>query len=440
MTTIVELTDVLRAFDSSTMGPDNVTLQSELDWLNLSLAYLVTPEFGSFPVTNWEDGAPLKALLQNNAHTMGTMSPTVFNAICGGLLDLATGDWLDFWAASTYNGEKRTPAVQQVQTLWFAITSALNLSANDLVVGASTGSPSYSPVIEDPNNPGSYVQSGISVPTPGQNGTYQPSGLPLTFDVASGTYPIKVQALETSAGSAGQSTPGEINTIIQPTGLPVQFVSDVNPTTGVPAILQKGQDAEPDILFQARLRSMWPALSKMVAGVRRGWIAMTKAGDAKVNRVAVRECYPQAGAVTLAIDPAAEVAKVFTWFNGAQAVQATNYFPPLNNTDNVGHRPFNSNVYVQAATYTNITLTGSVVCAKAQIDAARNTLAAYLAKYQSSVLFGPLIYYSLILATIQRLTGVDHIDGFQMNGAVDDVQVPLDGLPDFQDNLTWVSV
>ena len=282
---------------------------------------------------------------------------------------------------------------------------------------------------------------GISIPVPGSNGTYQPAGTVLAYDASSGTYPILVQALSTSPGSAGQSTPGEINTIIQPTGLPVQFVSDLDPTTGVQSIIVRGQDQESDILFRDRLRAMWPALSRAVTGPKGAWSAMTKQGCPRVRRVAVREACPSAGYLTLSVDPESEVSNVNKWFNGPLSDPSTSYYPPLNNTTNIGHRPLNSTVIVQAPAYTPIALGGTVYCAQAAINAAKNTLAAYLAKFQSSTLFGPLIYYSLILATIQNLTGVDHIDGFEMNGGVDDVQVPLANLPSFDaTSLQWVPV
>ncbi len=441
----ISLDNILAAFDPTTPGPDGVTLKSQLDWLNLTLAFLATPQFGSFPITSWGTGEVANALVGNNAYTMSAMNPTVYNAICGGLLDLAVGPWLDLWAWSLYK-KLRTPAVQQVQTEWFNVTGSLNLNSGDLIIGTKTGSPSYTTVIEDPNNSGSYIATGISIPTAGQDGTYQPSGLPLTFDTTSGTYPILIGALSTSEGSAGISERGSLTTILQPSSLPVTC-TDLNPATGRQVVIQEGQDAQADSLFKDDLQSMWPALSQLVTGPRASWPAMVKAGNSKVNRVAVQMHTPAPGSVTLVIDPATEVANVFTWFNGSLSNQATNFFPPAGydpatNLNNLGvHRPFCSHVYVKPPMYVDIVLGGTLYCAQAAITAGQNALAAYLKRYQGGVLFNAQIYYSLILATVQRLPGVDHIEGFALNGQVRDVQCSVGHLPNFDSSqLQWVSL
>ena len=403
------LQDTLDATNSTIISADNQTPQIELDYLGVMLSFLSTPQFRSFPVNTWEDGSPLKGFLQADSHVIADLSSTMYNVISGGILDLAEGQWLDFWGEGQYQ-ETRHPAIQEVGYVWVTVASALTLAAGELTVGAGPAE-QYTSVQASTDSNGNtiYIPAGVSI--------------------SSGSYPFQariiVQALDISPGSVGFVSPGAINVIVSP-NIPGASVTNLNPDNTGAWELVHGEDTESDASYRARLKSKWPSIALLRGGTLAAWGFWITASDPKVARFNVLENVPSGGQVTIYIDPPAEVPTVDLFLNG----DGTSAHP--------ANRPLCTTANVFGVSDTSISITGQVYVPtkwKVQAQAAFETAVAKLA---GLVPIGSTIYLSTIIGFIQASSHVDHSENVQLNGSPSDIVLGTNAVPVFADNLTWI--
>ena len=374
---------------------------AEAEWMNLVLAFLSTPQFGSFPVSQWADGSPFKALAQSDAFCFSDLSGTLYNVISGGVLDLAEGDWLDLWGQGVY-GEPRNPAQQEISYLWCSTgTTPVNLDAGELLVQTSIG-------VQFEN-----VDS-ISLPanTPNQR--------------------IKVRATSAFPGSAGNVVESAIQFIVTPGGTGMT-VSNTDPTGLGNWEVTKGVDKELDDAYKARLKAKWPSLALLRASTEDAWGYQITKADPNVRQWQVLENTPTGGQVLIYVDPlnADPIAGgyvVNNWVNGLNGQKK--------------HRPLCTTVAVQGASTSIVYVTGTVYTAQSPAAAAI-ALNKALSGYATMVLMGGSVYYSIVVGLTQNtITGATgRSESLRLNGAAADVSLGAGAKPVFDiTGVTFLSV
>ena len=405
----LSLQDTLDATNPLILSVDSITPQIELDYLSIMLAFLSTPQFGSFPVNAWEDGSPFKALLQSDSHALASLSGTLYNVISGGILDLSEGQWLDFWGNDQYQ-EPRNPAVQEVCYVWVTVASAVNLAAGEFIVGAGPAQ-QYTTVqaITDSNG----------------NVTYEVA----TTNISSGSYPytkpIIVQATSVSPGSTGVVSAGDINLIVSP-NIPGASVTNLDNTGNFEIV--HGQDAELDDPYRARLKAKWPSLALLRGSTIDAWGYWVTVSDPKVARWNVLENTPQGGEVTIFVDPPTEQPAMDLFINGDGTSQ------------NPAHRPLCTVVHVYGSSTTGILISGIVYVATNWLTQAQVSFEKAMNNLAGMVSMGSTIYLSTIIGFIQASPHVDHSEGVVLNYSPSDVVLPPESVPAFSDGLTWVGI
>jgi hypothetical protein len=405
MTQPLDLQNILTALNVPIpirAAASQTTTEAETEWLNLILAFLSTPQFGSFPVSAWDDGSPFKALLQAEAYNFADLSATMYNVVAGGILDLATGPWLDLWGQGLYL-ENRNPAVQEVMYLWITTTNAINLTPGELIVNTTTNQ-QYTAVTQtglDSFGKPVYVQAAVSV---GANLTNQQ---------------IIVQAVTATAGSAGNTAEGAVLLITAPTGLGFT-VTNQDPTNNHNWELVKGEDAETDDAYRIRLKARWPALALLRGSTVDAWGYWITQADPNVSQWHVLENTPTGGQVTIYVDPPTEVTAVDNWVNGSAG-------PPII----PAHRPLCTTVFVYGSTTTTVTLTGNIYTSLNVINAT-SQLQTALNNYGGVLQMGSKAYYSIVLGLCQAQAGATgYCENIKMNGAAADVSLAADAIPQF---------
>ena len=406
----LSLQDTLDATNSGIISADNQTPQVELDYLSIMLAFLSTAQFGNFPVNSWEDGSPFKALLQSDSHALASISGTLYNVISGGILDLSTGQWLDFWGNDQYQ-EARNPAIQEVSYLWVTVASAVNLAAGELTVGAG---------------PTQQFTTVVAVTDSDGNVTYQVAPTNITNASYPFTAQIIVQATDISPGSIGVVSAGDINTVVSP-NVPGMTVTNAPPTS-VAWELIHGQDAELDDAYRARLKTKWPSLALLRGSTIDAWGYWITVSDSKVARFNVLENTPQGGEVTIYVDPATEQAAVNLFINGD------------NTSQNPAHRPLCTVVHVYSSTTRQILISGNVYVPTNWLAQAKATFESTLSKYADMQAMGATIYLSTIIGFVQASSHVDHSESIVLNFAGSDVVLAAHEVPYFIDGLNWVGI
>jgi hypothetical protein len=409
----LSLDDVLKATNPDIISADNATPQIEIDYLNLLLAFLQTPQFGAFPVTNWADGSPFKALLQADSHALASLASTMYNVIEGGILDLATGDWLNFWGESQYQ-EGRYPSTQQVGWVWITVQGPVNLAAGELVIGASS-TQQYGPVIQTTGTNGEIIFTPAPV-----NISDGGSGYPYTAQ-------LLFQALATTPGSLGVVPAGAINQVVSP-NVPGMTVTNLNPdNTGVWEVVH-GIDEELDDAYRLRLKSKWPSLALLRGSTVDAWGFWITESSTKVRRWNVLENSPQGGEVTIYVDPITETASVNLFINGDGT------------TTNPAHRPLCTRVWVYNSATSSIYVEGRVYVKQAFLAAAQLAFDTAIAQLSGMLSMGSTVYYSVIMGFIQNSTHVDHSENVTLNGTAVDVSLASYAVPNLIDALTWIGI
>jgi hypothetical protein len=409
----LSLDDVLKATNPDIVSADNATPQIEIDYLNLLLAFLQSPQFGAFPVTNWADGSPFKALLQSDSHALASLASTMYNVIEGGILDLATGDWLDFWGESQYQ-EGRYPSTQQVGWVWVTVQGPVNLAANELIIGASS-TQQYGPVVQGTGTNGEII--------------FTPA--PVNISDGGSDYPytaqLLFQALSTTPGSLGVVPAGAINQVVSP-NVPGMTVTNLNPdNTGVWEVVH-GIDKELDDAFRLRLKAKWPSLALLRGSTVDAWGYWITESSTKVRRWNVLENSPQGGEVTIYVDPITETASVNLFING----DGTTAHP--------AHRPLCTRVWVYDSATSNIYVEGRVYVKQAFLSAAQLAFDTAIAQLSGMLSMGSTVYYSVIMGFIQNSTHVDHSENVVLNGTAVDVSLASYAVPNLIDALTWIGI
>lgn len=409
----LSLDDVLKATNPDIVSSDNATPQIEIDYLNLLLAFLQTPQFGAFPVTNWADGSPFKALLQADSHALASLASTMYNVIEGGILDLATGDWLDFWGESQYQ-EGRYPSTQQVGWVWVTVEAPVNLAAGELIIGASP-TQQYGPVVQTTGTNGEIIFTPAPV-----NISDGGSGYPFTAQ-------LLFQALAITPGSLGVVPAGAINQVISP-NVPGMTVTNLNPDNTGNWEVVHGIDAELDDAYRLRLKSRWPSLALLRGSTKDAWGYWITQSSPKVRRWNVLENTPQGGEVTIYIDPITETSTANLFINGDGT------------PTNPAHRPLCSRVWVYDSGVTYIYVEGRVYVPQGFLAAAQLAFETAIGQLSGMLSMGSTVYYSVIMGFIQNSTHVDHSENVVLNGSPVDVSLPPYAVPSLVDALTWIGI
>lgn len=315
-------------------------------------------KLGEFPTTSWASGSVPRELVEKFALLGSNWSSLVSKIAKGGLLELAEGDWLTLYAASSY-GLIRNDAVFAEGEIVFtdAGGAPITWAAGDLIAESTTGT--------------RFVNT--------TGGTLN----------AAGTLTMSFRA--ESAGSAYNATDNTITTL----ATPVAGVTLTNAPIGSTGtwLTTSGTDEESDSALRERCRTQWGAIgSGGNADAYRYW---ARNASTQVTRVSVVENYPSAGKVTVFLAGS-------TGTVSASVVTAVNTYVQT-------RRPLTVTVYVYGASTIAVTLAGTVTYSStvslATVTAGVN---AALLALQSAKGVGDDVYLSEIYEAIQGVPGVLH--------------------------------
>jgi hypothetical protein len=419
------LADALRVTNSALISSDGTVPQNAQDFENLMLAFLATEQFGSFPVTAWQDGSIPKALLQCDADNLSDLCSTLYNAISAIDINalIAQGiepnPYLDLWGQSQYQ-ESRNPSVQEVWTVWLSNStgSDINLDASELEVAAGVNQ-LYTPVSATTNPDGTVTYSPVAITIPA-HATNQ-SAL--------------VQATSASPGAAGHTGPGTILTVAQP-NVPGLTVTNLNPDGSGSGLVVTGVNDETNAAYYARLQAKWPALSLLRGNTHDAWIYWIDAFGLTFNRPPLvldaddpRNAYG-GGHVVIVLDTGgADLTAIMQWL--------------------IDHKPINmprANVHVFESVATNVTVTGTIYVPGASLPSVNNVTSTAintaLQAYATNLPDSGLIEYSAVVTAVRSVANVKKLEGLRINGNAADVSIDYLHFAQFLDvgvTLTWVS-
>ncbi len=419
------LADALRVTNSALVSSDGTVPQNAQDFENLMLAFLATEQFGSFPVTSWQDGSVPKALLQCDADQLSDLCQTLYNVISAIDINaiLAQGlepnPWLDLWGQSQYQ-ESRNPAVQEVWTVWLNNSTGgdINLDAEELVVSAGVNQ-FYTPVTATTNPDGTV--------------TYSPTAI--TIPAHTTNQAALVQATSASPGAVGHTGPGTIIFVSQPAvaGL---TVTNLNPDGSGTGLIRTGVNDESNAAYYARLQAKWPATSLLRGNTHNAWVYWIDAFGLTFNRPPLvldaddpRNAYG-GGHVVIVLDT-----------GGADLTAITQWL--------IDHKPINmprANVHVYESAATNVTVTGTIYVPGASLPGVSNVTSmainAALQAYATNLPDSGLIEYSAVVATVRGVVNVKRLESLKINGNAADASIDYLHFAQFLDvgvTLTWVA-
>lgn len=414
------LADALAVTNSALLASDG-TPQNAQDFENLMLAFLATAQFGSFPITSWQDDSVPKALLQCDADQLSDLCKTLYNVISAIDINavLAAGldpnPWLDLWGNSQYQ-EARNPAVQEVWTVWLTNStgSDINLSAGELIVSAGA-TQQYTPVT-------ATTHSDLS-------STYSP----VAITIHPGTASALVQATSASPGAAGATGPGTILTVLQP-NVPGLTVTNWNPDASGTGLIVTGVNDESNASYYARLQAKWPAKSLLRGNTHDAWVYWIDAFGLTFDRPPLvldaddpRNAWG-GGHVVIVLDAAgASLAAITAWL--------------------IAHKPLNmprANLHVFPAEPVVVTITGTIyvpgACLPDANPATAAAIDAALLAYSKGLSDSGLIEFSAVVAVVRGIANVKKLENLQINAAASDLSIDYLQYASFADvttNLTW---
>jgi len=91
-------------------------------------------EAGGYPVTTWQPGDASRTLVENDAEALEDLYRLVKNVTAGGLIDYATGDWLDLVAGQFYDVDRQAGTVTEGVV---ALTAAAGAGPFNLTNGST---------------------------------------------------------------------------------------------------------------------------------------------------------------------------------------------------------------------------------------------------------------------------------------------------------------
>jgi hypothetical protein len=419
------LDDALTVTNSSLLASDG-TPQNAQDFENLMLAFLATANFGSFPITAWQDGSVPKALLQADADQLSDLCVTLYNVISAIDINavIASGiepnPWLDLWGNSQYQ-EARNPAKQEVWTVWLSNSTGIdiNLGVSELVVGAGVNQ-EYTPAAPTTNDDGTV--------------TYSPTSITIPAHASNMT--AFVQATSSSPGAKGHTGSGTILFIVQPQ-VPGLTVTNFNPDGSGTGEMVIGVDDELNADYFARLQAKWASRSLLRGNTHDAWVYWIDKFGITFSRPPLvldaddpRNSYG-GGHVVIVLDAA-----------GADLTALTQWL--------VDHRPLNmprANLHVFAASPSDVTLTGTIYVPAACLPAANLATATAintaLLKYSQSLKDSGLVAYFDVTTAIRNVPNVMRLENIQINGNRSDLSIDFMYYAQFLDvasTLTWMVI
>lgn len=385
---VVPSTGVSTAFANGPSGTGTAFLAGDIFYIDIQKSTLA--------VSAWQQGSTPLTLTGNNAAAMEDFGRLIQKIGAGGLLLLATGDWLDLLAASQYNTTRLPGVVTQGYVhLVDGGGGPYTIANNQLWALSSTGLRF--------NSVGSYT-------------------LPLN-----GSVDVLFQA----------ESPGAIynvgnNTIAQlVTSLPGVTVSNPVWLSGT-WITQNGADIESDQLLVLRCQEKWPSLgSGATSQVFDLW---AKTASPSVTRTKVQPSATIAGQIEVYLANSSGAV-------GAPVVTAVdNYLQP--------RKSLTTTVLTQSAVANNITVTATVYVSaanyiQAQADASQNLQALFNGGTSSineilpGIDIGSTVYLSQIIEQLQVVKGVRNV---VVSAPGADVILTATQVATLTQNLTFVSV
>jgi uncharacterized phage protein gp47/JayE len=240
----ISLSDLLTPYTQSALRTDQYTVLSN----------------AGFPVTSWADTSVPYVLAESNIACVLDLSNLVPQIAAGGLLELATGDWLTLLASQNYQLDRYAAKfTRRVLRLTNASGSQVSKSAGDVTVKTAENA-------EFSNDQAFVVDSGQSV-----------------FVVFKSLV----------AGADGDAATDSWSMVTSLAGVTVDELA------GEPLIATAGADEESDAALRARCIERWSTLG---AGANSDaytyWIKNTPGCPETVTRVQIRSHYPLPGQVT----------------------------------------------------------------------------------------------------------------------------------------------
>lgn len=305
----------------------------------------------TIPVESWQPGATGPTIVEIDADVSADLAAAIKAVAAGGLLNTATGSWLDLLADNVY-----------------ATTRIQGVAARGNVT------------LSDPAGAGPFVI------TPGQLWVGTIDGRKFT-NTSGGTLPkngtllLPFQAEQ--VGGSYNLGAGGITVLFTP--LPGVTVSNASNW-----LTTQGRNTETDAELRARAKLKWPELG--IGSPAEAYDLWAKTASANVNRTKVRPSPTIAGTAEVYLaGPAGTV-------NQATIDAVDAYIQP--------RVPLTSFATVQSAAAHNWTVVATAYVAAGYGAAALTEIQANLAAYSESIALGGTIYLTQVIEEIMSATGV----------------------------------
>lgn len=344
-----------------------------------------------FPITNYTNKSPARALIESNAETVLELASVIKEVAKSGFGKLAKGEWLDLFLDQFY-GDSRHPA--EFAKLELQLTNA---SLSSVVVGV--GDLEVSP------------DGGLHVFKNTTGGT---------LDAPDGsTLKLEFEALE--AGAAYNLFGGTWSFVSDLPGVAIEE----NLATSV---LQYGIDAETDAQAYTRASETWGTLA--TGGSSRGVARIAKEASTEVKKVLVIEAFPTPSYFTVVL--ASDTGGV-----SADAVTAVDDQLKATGED---LKPLCSHQSVLSATEQTITISGTAYVLAAELEAVKADYTARLLEYKKNLPIGPFVSREKIIGFITDPMSDDQKNDLDL-ASPNDTTVSGLSVAVFDDSgLNWVAV
>lgn len=349
--------------------------------LDMVLAELAKPEY-NLQLTDFAPGAVGRTLVEADNRVLEDLYQYLPIIAASGFLELASGEWLDIYAASQYD-LARKPSEFAVYQL--TLTLASGLGPYDILSGQLTAF--AVPDLYYQNTEGGTINGGDT---------------------------LELEFRSESSGSRYNVAQGAINSLLTP--LPGLSVSN-----GLDSLLVAGADVEDDLAYRRRCKLRWAELGQ--GGPKGAYQYWALTAHASVTKVQVLDYHPRGP----------DTVDVYIWGDGAvgsTVVDIVNDYIQI-------QRPMVADVLVAEATGVNVTITATVTV-KAGLGLVAETQAlAALNLLQQELDIGATLYRAEIIERIQAASGVINTD---LSAPAADVNLADTEAVTFTINLTVVEV